>query len=356
MELYHHLAISYYKTIATINEPHQIYLVQHQDSKKIYIKKILDIYNIDIYQCLSKNPIMGTPKIIDYLEENKQLIVIEEFISGSSLLEMMENRHLSFNDILNYMLDLCNILEKLHFHNPAIVHRDIKPSNIIITNYNRAVLLDFNAAKYYSSTSSEDTMLLGTHGYAAPEQYGFGSSSPQTDIYSLGILLKEMTSAISFSSPKLNAIIDKCTQMSPDARFRNIKELRGSLLALMNPAKQSPFPNWLQKFAPPGFRTMNPWKMILAFLGYLFISWCCFTMEIENISGSLLWFERLIIFAMMLSIVFGHFNYLNIQRLMPLCQRNHRYLKFIGTVLLNVSVISLLMILLITVEFLFAST
>ena len=42
------LALSYYKTIATLNKPHNIFLVQHQDNDKIYVKKIIDIYNIDI--------------------------------------------------------------------------------------------------------------------------------------------------------------------------------------------------------------------------------------------------------------------------------------------------------------------
>ena len=72
-----------------------------------------------------------------------------------------------------------------------IIHRDIKPSNIMITEQNHVVLLDFNAAKLYTNASTNDTVLLGTKGYAAPEQYGFGSSSPQTDIYAIGVLIKE---------------------------------------------------------------------------------------------------------------------------------------------------------------------
>lgn len=93
---------------------------------------------------------MGIPRIIEYLEEDNRLILIEEYISGCSLQDMIDDGKLSLTDIFCYMLELCNILEILHAHSPAIIHRDIKPSNIIITNYNKAVLLDFNAAKYYS--------------------------------------------------------------------------------------------------------------------------------------------------------------------------------------------------------------
>ena len=146
MDLDQRLAISYYKPIAAINEPHHVYLVQHQETKKIAIKKVLDVYNLAVYAELYRNPIAGTPRIINYYEEAGQLTVIEEYISGTSLQDKISHADIAPSDMLQYMLDLCAILEQLHQHNPAIIHRDVKPSNVIITSYNRAVLLDFNAA------------------------------------------------------------------------------------------------------------------------------------------------------------------------------------------------------------------
>lgn len=213
MDLEQRLALSYYKTAAVINESHKVYLVQHRDTGKIYVKKILDVYNRDIYEYLYQHPAAGMPAIVCLCEEEGKLTVIEEFISGKSLQEKIEEKDLDREDIISFMMDLCAILEKLHGARPAIVHRDIKPSNILITNYNRAVLLDFNAAKYFSSDSQEDTMLLGTKGYAAPEQYGFGSSSPQTDIYSLGVILKEMAGTLEEPAPDLLEIAEKCTRL-----------------------------------------------------------------------------------------------------------------------------------------------
>ena len=148
MDLDQRLAISYYKPIAAINEPHHVYLVQHQETKKIAIKKVLNVYNLAVYAELYRNPIAGTPRIINYYEEAGQLTVIEEYISGTSLQDKISHADIAPSDMLQYMLDLCAILEQLHQHNPAIIHRDVKPSNVIITSYNRAVLLDFNAAKY----------------------------------------------------------------------------------------------------------------------------------------------------------------------------------------------------------------
>ena len=209
MDLDQRLAISYYKPIAAINEPHHVYLVQHQETKKIAIKKVLDVYNLAVYAELYRNPIAGTPQIINYYEEAGQLTVIEEYISGTSLQDKISHTDIAPNDMLQYMLDLCTILEQLHLHNPAIIHRDVKPSNVIITSYNRAVLLDFNAAKYHTAAKDSDTILLGTQGYAAPEQYGFGQSSPQTDIYSIGILLKEMAEASHCQNPYIDAVTAK---------------------------------------------------------------------------------------------------------------------------------------------------
>lgn len=350
MELSRRLAISYYKTIATINEPHKIYLVQHQVSHKIYIKKILDVYNIDIYEYLYNHPIEGAPQILDYCEENGQLTIVEEYISGCSLEEKIQNHSLSLNDILSYMQDICDVVEQLHSITPAVIHRDIKPSNVIITNYNRAVLLDFNAAKYYSSSSTEDTVLLGTQGYAAPEQYGFGSSTPQTDIYSLGIIFKEMIESANLNSRRYDSIIKKCTKINPVERYKNIHDLKVALSAktdsntLSVPSKNS------ESFMPPGFRSKKIWKMLVASIYYIFISWLCLTLQVKNLSGIALWFERIFLYAMFLFIPLGCFNYRDVQRFMPLCKYQNRLVRYLGIALLNILVIFTLLIILFVIE------
>ncbi|MDD6066318.1 MAG: serine/threonine-protein kinase [Firmicutes bacterium] len=354
LNLANRLSVSYYQVIAVLDEPHQIYLVQHQETHKIYVKKILDVYNIDIYKQLHTAPVTGTPRIIEYCEENNQLIVIEEFISGESLEDKINNASFTVEDILHYMLDLCDILEKFHSMEPAIIHRDIKPSNVIITNYNRAVLLDFNAAKYYSAQSKEDTVLLGTHGYAAPEQYGFGASSPQTDIYSLGVMLKEMLASIHNSVNHLDIIADTCTQLDPAKRYQSVADLKRELclsLPTQPSIKKSRNPS---RFLPPGYRTRKPWKMFIASMGYLFISWLGLTLEVDQTYGFTLWLERIFCLAMMLFIVFGCFNYLDIQRLIPLCKHKNRFVHYLGIVLLDISIVVCLLTVMLILESLFS--
>ena len=336
------LALSYYRTIAVINEPHNIYLVQHQETSKIYIKKILDIYNSSVYEYLYHHPIEGIPKIIDYEENNGKLTIIEEYISGTSLSEKIEAHDLSESDIRTCMEDLCNILEKLHSIRPAILHRDIKPSNIIITSYHHPVLLDFNAAKFYSH-SEEDTVLLGTAGYAAPEQYGFGSSSPRTDIYALGIVLKKMADSMETKSKHFNAIIDKCTQLNPAERFESISELRDALTSPKLPVKVSS-PRSASDFIPPGFRTRTLWKMTVAGITYPLLFIFSMTMKVDNTTGVSLWITRICFFLMGLAIIFGSFNYRNIQRLIPLCQSRKRWVHYLGIVLLDAILIVILMV------------
>lgn len=349
------LALSFYKQIATLNQAHNIFLVQHQDTNKIYVKKILNIYNIDIYKKLAAHPICGIPRIVEYYECANQLILIEDYISGQSLEELIHTHTLNLEDIIHYCIELCAILHKLHELQPPIVHRDIKPSNIIVTEYNHVILLDFNAAKFFSDSSSSDTILLGTKGYAAPEQYGFGSSTPKTDIYALGILLKELTSSLSNIPHSLDKIIEKCTELNPDDRYNTIDDLSNALLQFLSPQKIHSSPISYHKFLPPGFRTCTTWKMILASLNYLFFFWISISLEVENTYGATLWFERIFCYIMFLSVVFATCNYLNVQRHFSLCQSNRLIIKVLGILLLDTILLTLLFILMMILESLFLS-
>jgi len=380
----HRLAISYYRTIAVINEPHKVFLVQHIESNQICIKKILDVYNINVYEELYNNPIAGTPEILHFSEENNQLIVIEEYISGHSLTEKISNHELTAKTILSYTVELCAILEKLHSMNPPVIHRDIKPSNIMIDSNDHVIILDFNAAKQYSDKESRDTVLLGTQGYAAPEQYGFGYSSVQTDIYSLGIVLKEMAETIDNPMNSFEKIIEKCTQINPADRYANTGELNRDLIRLLQSGCSSSENDEKtgshscrskagtginskrvkadgdtdsgpgragigsdserdrinkthnrKHFLPPGFRTGTPWKIFTAIIGYLFILMLCLTLKVENAASvTVLWIDRFSCLLIFLSWVFVGFDYLNIRRLMPLCSSKTRCIRYSGTVLL----------------------
>ena len=125
---------------------------------------------------------------------------------------------------------LCRALWVLH--SMGAVHRDVKPENIVLRGQN-AVLIDFDAARIHKKSRENDTRVLGTIGYAAPEQYGFSQSDACSDIYSLGILMNVMLTGKHPSNQlapgRFGRIITRCTQITPSKRYKNILRLLNEL-------------------------------------------------------------------------------------------------------------------------------
>ena len=229
------LKLSYYKEIATLDETHNICLVQHTETARTYVKKTLSLYNKDVFSTLQAHPIVGLPKIFEIFEVDEKLIVIEEYISGITLEKLMEKKGtLSEPEVRDYTVKLCDILTSLHSLNPPVIHRDIKPSNIIITDDDRIVLVDLNGAKQAEPDQTKDTVLIGTQGYAAPEQYGFGASNIQTDLYAVGILMSYLLTGdlnqIEQCPKTFKSIIKKCTQLDPSKRYSSATQVKNALL------------------------------------------------------------------------------------------------------------------------------
>lgn len=367
MNLSQRLSNSFYQVVAAINEPHKVYLVQHRDSGRFYVKKILDVYSADVYKDLQAHPIPGIPRIIDSWEEDRHLVIIEEYISGVTLRDMIESTSspaadtdlrevLTVERIGRYMSDLCEILERLHEHNPPLIHRDIKPSNIIITSCGNVMLLDFNAARFYSGEPGResDTRLLGTKGYAAPEQYGFGESSPQTDLYSIGRVLQECVDVLpktdidsgnhigrqKSASEKItdphtfDSVIQKCTQMTPSKRYSSAAALKNALLGCLGQSSRPDIMGpMINPYLPPGFRTLNPWKMLIASVVYFLVFDLSLTLKDQTASMQVLWMERLLVlFLGLMNIALGS-NYLGIQRYMPFHSSSSPALRIAGVLL-----------------------
>lgn len=180
-----------------------------------------ELYNIN---CAS------LPLIYDVINLDDGQIVLEEFIPGVNVSEVMESGKYSYMGIRRVMRSVCHALSVLHERN--IVHRDIKPENIMITKDGRVVLIDLNAARKISN-ADKDTVILGTVGYASPEQYGITQSDTRTDIYALGILLNVMLTgkhpSEQLAKGKAGWIVRKCTSVNPDNRFQTVEKLSNAL-------------------------------------------------------------------------------------------------------------------------------
>lgn len=176
----------------------------------------------ELYSINSQN----LPLIYDVINLDDGQIILEEYINGITIAEVMESGKYHYFGTRKVIRSVCNALKILHDRN--LVHRDIKPENVIISKDGRVVLIDFNAARKISA-ASKDTVIMGTVGYASPEQLGVAQSDTRTDIYSIGVLLNVMITgehpSVRLAKGKAGKIVRKCTSVNPDERFQSAEKL-----------------------------------------------------------------------------------------------------------------------------------
>ena len=359
MNIEDRLQLSYYQEIAVIDKAHRVSLVQHIETKKIFVRKILSVYNESVYRYLMEHPVTGIPRIECLCREKEELTVVEEYISGSTFEELLsEHGPYSETEVCDYGIRLCDILLQLHAFDPAIIHRDIKPSNVMLTSSGALYLLDLNAAKFFRPGEETDTVLLGTQGYAAPEQYGFGSSDIRTDIYAAGMLLNALLNG-SFSQKVtsdsgLGTVLRRCLQLNADDRYRDAGELRYALMELAHP-ETLPDPEIpaADRWALPGFRRRDPSHMIIGALGYALLIYLSATLRVENAEGIMLFVERLFCFLMTFATVLFTCNYRNIQERFPLSRSPRKPVRIFGILLYDLAFLLALMVFMILLEMVF---
>ncbi len=191
------------------------------------------------------------PKIFDYFNENDRHYVVLEYVEGQDLAKYIAQRARPITPLqaVDWGIQLCDVLEYLHNQTPPIVFRDLKPSNIMLRPDGRLVLVDFGIAKHFQE--AERATMVGTEGYASPEQYE-GMATPKVDIYALGATLHHLLTntdprefrPFSFASrpirhynpavpPELEQVIMKALAEDPDERWESAAELRKALEALL---------------------------------------------------------------------------------------------------------------------------
>ena len=331
MTIEEELTLSYYQEVSELNKEHGVTLVKNILTNRLYVKKTLSVYNAEVYRFLMRHPVDNTPRIYAAAEDDGRLIVIEEYISGASLREVLAQGPLSETEALEITTQLCDIVAELHACVPPIIHRDIKPGNILLTDDGTVKLLDMNAAKQYLGEAEQDTQLIGTAGYAAPEQYGFGSSTVQTDIYAIGVLMATLTRG-SFSRRELtrspyDRIIEKCTRIDPGERYPSVKHLARALEKLRSgsgDAAKRRYVRWL----PPGFRTLKLWRMLPSGLAYLFLLLVGSGLTVENpVSQAEIVLNRAAFLLSCLAAVFFFGNYLDVWDLVGITKIRIKWLR-----------------------------
>lgn len=166
------------------------------------------------------------PQIMEAAEQDGQTAVLEEYVQGDTLAELLMGARLTEREARQVTMQLCQALHVLH--SMGAVHRDVKPENVILRGSD-AVLIDFDAARIYKVASEGDTQVLGTTGFAAPEQYGIFQSDERADIFSLGVLLNIMLTgkhpSREMAAGKMGRIVRKCTMTAPEQRYQSARAL-----------------------------------------------------------------------------------------------------------------------------------
>lgn len=185
---------------------------------------------------------LGIPVIYDRFREFQRDYLVLQYIEGRDL-ELVLNQSngpIEPNVVVEWMLQLCDVLRYLHAQTPPIIFRDLKPSNVILTPEGRIVLIDFGIARSYDAGHEQTN--IGTKGYAAPEQYG-GRAEPRSDIYAMGAMMYHLMTRndprlapFAFKdrlprslnpniSQDLEVVIMRCLETALDDRYQNVDEL-----------------------------------------------------------------------------------------------------------------------------------
>ncbi len=170
------------------------------------------------------------PEIYEVIEMDDGQIVLEEFIDGITVAQVMETEKYRPSGARKVLFGVCDALTVLHER--GIIHRDVKPENVMIDNSGRVVLIDLNASRL-ESDASRDTVIMGTVGYASPEQLGLSQTDARTDIYAVGVLYNVMLTGqhptVSIATGRSGRIVRKCTSISPAERYQSAAELWSAL-------------------------------------------------------------------------------------------------------------------------------
>ena len=156
--------------------------------------------------------------------------LLKEYVQGDTLTFLLEGGVLSWPEARRVTEDVCAALWVLH--SLGAVHRDVKDSNVILRG-DQAVLIDFDASRIIKPEGTADTVVLGTTGYAAPEQFGLSQTDGRADIYSLGVLLNVMLTgqhpSRQLAAGHAGRVVQRCTMTSPEQRYHSVQELREAL-------------------------------------------------------------------------------------------------------------------------------
>jgi len=324
-----------YNSVADLGGNADVTLMIHSKTGKSIVRKAVGAAGKDIYTALTNISNDNLVQVLGMEEVGSDFFMYEEYINGNTLAEVLKGGPVSEDVAYRWIQQLCNAVKTLHEFDPPLIHRDIKPGNIILSSDGVIKLIDFDATKKFTSQKKRDTELIGTPDYAAPEQYGFAPSSPQTDIYAIGILFHELVTGHKPNEGSIvykgryKHVIRRCTELDPKMRYKNIHGLERQLG--MHGIRQV-------IWNIPGFRTGAWWKSLIATISYIIaIIFVISTVWYEQNPAILLWNTFLLAPPYILLT-----NPLRIRDKLPLLDSRRLALKLLGAALYILAWLTLL--------------
>ncbi|MFR0540679.1 serine/threonine protein kinase [Lactobacillus delbrueckii] len=288
-----------------------------------YIERILPLEYAPLYEQLAQLD-TAIPKIV-CLEKSDRLTVVEEYITSPRLDQYLENHQLTSPEIHDLICQLLDVLEVLHRQTPPIIHRDIKPENIFYDG-KKLILADFDIARNMQEDADRDTRILGSVGYAAPEQFGFSQSGPASDFYAVGVLMNVLytgclPSVRLYKGPE-REIIEKATHINSQKRYQSAREFKEAITGLGRSS-------WLL----PGFRSHQPARMLTAACVYLLLLFSSFSMDAKSDSAADSFLLRLSFFMVLFLIVLFACNYRNIKSMCLFHSSKSKFTRACGIII-----------------------
>ena len=341
--------LSFYRELTVLDEKKNIVLVQDIRNSELCVKKTLDIYSHDVYEQLASVRIEGVPAVKECVADDGKLIVVEEYVQGRSLKQVLDEQ---------------GLLNEEQAYDIAVQLADIL---IIIEKNGHVNLIDFNAARHVNADKNEDTRMLGTVYFAAPEQFGFGQSDERTDIYGLGATINYIMTGdkpgAGIAECRFSDILKKCLMVDAKDRYQSAEELRG-VLDMLNYSivqdnrkkAETAFgkdntisvvrtyrnirdiivkmyrkyqkrnydidTSW-RRYLLPGFRRLNVVYCLIALVWYAVIVWMTITFAVTDsktgipVTGGELTMYKIAVFVLLFGMTMWFGNYLNIRRKLP---------------------------------------
>ncbi len=180
------------------------------------------------------------PRIVDIIDNGVTIYVVMDYIEGESLDKILSEYGAQPEErVIEWAKQLCDALSYLHSQKPPIIYRDMKPANVMLKPEGNIKIIDFGIAREYKEQNLSDTTVLGTKGYAPPEQYS-GQTDPRSDIFALGMTMHHLLTGIDPRSgepyapvrqwnPELSEgieiIIDRCVEPAAENRYQSCSDL-----------------------------------------------------------------------------------------------------------------------------------